>query len=77
MEQTLSQQQLKLALWALGYEKEAENLTHFAHNLASGRVLQKIGMFHEGHLRQHVRKGGEFIDLEEYGMFAGELKLGE
>jgi len=33
MEQTLSQMQLKLALYALGYADQAENLTHFAYNL--------------------------------------------
>jgi arginyl-tRNA synthetase len=33
MEQTLSQQQLKLALYALGYTKQAENFVHFAYNL--------------------------------------------
>lgn len=35
MEQTLSQQQLRLALWALGYNFEAENLTHFAYSLVN------------------------------------------
>lgn len=33
MEQTLSQMQLKLALYALGYADLAENLIHFAYNL--------------------------------------------
>jgi len=33
MEQTLSQLQLKLALYALGYADHAENLIHFAYNL--------------------------------------------
>ncbi|MDR0372345.1 MAG: arginine--tRNA ligase [Nitrososphaerota archaeon] len=33
MEQSLAQLQLKLALYAMGYNKEAENLTHFAYNL--------------------------------------------
>jgi len=35
MEQILPQLQLKLALCALGYVKEAKNLTHFAYNLVS------------------------------------------
>lgn len=35
MEQTLPQQQLKLALWALGHTRQAQNLIHFAHNLVS------------------------------------------
>lgn len=33
MEQKLPQQQLKLALWALGHANQAKNLTHFAYNL--------------------------------------------
>ncbi len=35
MEQKLPQQQLKLALWALGHIDQAKNLMHFAHNLVT------------------------------------------
>ncbi|MCL2173581.1 MAG: arginine--tRNA ligase [Candidatus Bathyarchaeota archaeon] len=35
MEQSLAQLQLKLALYALGYSKEADNFTHFAYNLVA------------------------------------------
>jgi arginyl-tRNA synthetase len=35
MEQSLAQLQLKLALYALGYGKEAESFVHFAYNLVS------------------------------------------
>jgi arginyl-tRNA synthetase len=35
MEQNLAQLQLKIALFALGYDKYAENLVHFAYNLVS------------------------------------------
>jgi arginyl-tRNA synthetase len=35
MEQTLAQLQLKIALYALGFEKYADNLVHFAYNLVS------------------------------------------
>ncbi|MDH5448171.1 MAG: arginine--tRNA ligase [Candidatus Bathyarchaeota archaeon] len=35
MEQKLSQQQLKLTLWALGHTNKAKNLTHFAYNLVT------------------------------------------
>jgi len=35
MEQSLAQLQLKVALYALGFEKEAENFVHFAYNLVS------------------------------------------
>jgi ribosomal-protein-alanine N-acetyltransferase len=41
---------------------------HVANNLASARVLQKIGMRHEGCLQGHILKWGEFLDLELYGM---------
>jgi [ribosomal protein S5]-alanine N-acetyltransferase len=39
---------------------------YFVRNAASGRVLQKIGMTYEGHLRQHVKKGDRFEDLHCY-----------
>jgi len=45
---------------------------HFARNPASGRVLQKIGMRHEGVLRQHMRKWDHFEDCVMYGMLRGE-----
>lgn len=35
MEQTLAQLQLKIALYALGYGKQAENFVHFAYNLVT------------------------------------------
>ncbi|MEM2936995.1 MAG: arginine--tRNA ligase, partial [Candidatus Bathyarchaeia archaeon] len=35
MEQSLAQMQLKIALYALGYGKYADNLTHFAYNLVT------------------------------------------
>ncbi len=41
---------------------------HFARNPASGRVMQKLGMAHEGRLPQHVKKGDAFEDLELYGI---------
>jgi len=46
---------------------------HLTHNPASGRVMQKIGMRHEGHLRQHVKKWGEFFDVETYGILRPEF----
>jgi RimJ/RimL family protein N-acetyltransferase len=41
---------------------------HFTRNTASGRVMQKIGMRHEGTLRRHIIKWGEVIDVELYGI---------
>ena len=42
--------------------------THFKGNEKSGRVLEKIGMRHEGCIRQGVLKSGKFIDLEMYSI---------
>jgi len=74
--------------WGNGYCTEAarevlrfgfENLRlhridsgHFANNPASGRILQKLGMKHEGTTREHIRKWGEYLDVEIYGLLAGE-----
>ena len=49
---------------------------HFAGNTASRRVLEKIGMRHEGRFRQHIRKWDQFIDIENYGMLKEEFRNG-
>ena len=41
---------------------------HFTRNPASGRVMQKAGMHHEGFLKAHTEKWGKFEDLELYGI---------
>jgi RimJ/RimL family protein N-acetyltransferase len=41
---------------------------HFSRNPASGRVMQKIGMTHEGVMKQHIKKWGVFEDVEIYGL---------
>lgn len=77
--------------WGRGYATEAaaavvhygfETLSlnriyaeHFSRNPASGRVLQKIGMQHEGRRRQAVKKWGEYIDVECYAILREEWKL--
>ena len=43
---------------------------HFSTNPASGRVLAKAGMQHEGTLRDHYRKWGEYRDAELYAIVA-------
>lgn len=49
---------------------------HFHTNPASGRVLQKVGMTHEGRLREHYLRFGQRVDVELYGMVRQEfLKL--
>lgn len=44
----------------------------FSRNPASRRVLEKIGMAHEGTLRRHFEKWGEKLDLEIYGILRDE-----
>ena len=50
---------------------------HFFGNIASKRVLEKIGMLHEGRSRQHIRKWERFVDVENYGLLAEEFRRGE
>jgi [ribosomal protein S5]-alanine N-acetyltransferase len=42
--------------------------SYVPHNVASGRVLEKIGMRREGLMRSHICKWGAFQDLECYGI---------
>lgn len=46
---------------------------HLCRNPASGKVLQKIGMQHEGCLRHHIRKWGKFEDIEMFGILRDEF----
>lgn len=46
---------------------------HFHNNPASGRVLRKVGMTHEGRLREHYLRFGELVDVEIYGMLRKEF----
>ncbi|MFK7845707.1 MAG: GNAT family N-acetyltransferase [Rhodothermales bacterium] len=45
---------------------------HFSSNPASGRVLQKLGMQHEGTRRQHYYRFGKYEDAEVYGLLKEE-----
>ncbi len=61
----------------VGYGFEAIGLhrihsTHFSHNPASGRVMQKIGMCYEGCCRQHILKWGKFVDIVQYGVLRSD-----
>ena len=66
------------ALWAVleyGFQVLGLNRIHATHirrNPASGRVMQKVGMSHEGSLRQHRKRWGEFEDVEVYGILRSE-----
>lgn len=84
---------LGLPYWAQGYATEAaremlrygfEDLglhrifaSHFKHNAASGHVLTKVGMRHEGCQREHLRKWDQFVDSELYGILRWEWKAVE
>ena len=46
--------------------------THMTSNPRSGRVMEKIGMKHEGHMRQYGRKSGRFEDGEIYAILKSE-----
>jgi [ribosomal protein S5]-alanine N-acetyltransferase len=46
---------------------------HFTRNPASGVVMQKLGMRHEGRLRHHLYKWGVHEDVEVYGLLEDEL----
>ncbi len=51
--------------------------SHYSGNLASQRVLEKIGMRYEGQSRQHYLKWDRLIDVENYGVLAAEFRAAE
>lgn len=79
---------LGVSYWGRGYATEAareilrygfEDLglhrifaSHFRHNPASGRILAKLNMRHEGCQRGHLRKWDQFVDSELYGILRRE-----
>ena len=81
---------LGIAYWGQGYATEAGRemlrygfqdlglhrifASHFGHNPASGNVLRKLGMRHEGCQREHLRKWDRFVDSELYGILRQEWK---
>jgi RimJ/RimL family protein N-acetyltransferase len=80
---------LGVPFWGNGYATEAARAvvrygfdeiqlhrifaSHFEGNVASARVLEKLGMRHEGCLRQHILKWGKFIDLQLYAILRQEF----
>ncbi len=46
--------------------------TCMTHNPASSKVLVKLGMRHEGCMREHQYKWGRFVDVECYGILRRE-----
>ena len=47
---------------------------HLSRNPASGRVMQKLGMTHEGRIREHVKKWGQYEDVEAYAILRREYR---
>jgi RimJ/RimL family protein N-acetyltransferase len=61
------------AVAMIRYGFEEQNLNRifafaFSRNPASSRVLEKAGMRHEGTLHHHIKKWGEYIDVEMWGI---------
>ncbi len=72
------------SFWGNGYCTEAARATiefgfeqlglnrilayHKTRNPASGRVMEKLGMTHEGVLKQHTKKWGKFEDVAVFGI---------
>lgn len=48
--------------------------TYLTDNAASGRVMQKAGMTHEGTMRQHIQRNGVFHDFAYYAILRSEWK---
>ena len=67
------------AVVAYGFEELKLNkicANHFVTNPASGRVMIRIGMTHEGVFRSHLEKWGEYIDMVCYGILQSEYVSG-
>lgn len=63
------------AVIAFAFEVKHLNRVHAHHmtrNPASGRILQKIGMRHEGTLREHIIKWGVPENVEVYAVLAAD-----
>lgn len=65
------------AVLAFGFDELHLHRIHAAHlrrNPASGRVLQKCGMVHEGCAREHAYKWDRYEDLEQWGIMRPEYE---
>ncbi len=49
---------------------------HYSRNPASGRILAKIGMRHDGCQRAHIKKWGVYEDCEFYGILRADWESG-
>lgn len=65
-----------LAVLKYGFQQRGLHRIHgkcYSRNPASGRVMEKIGMQHEGRLRDHILKWDVFEDVEMYAILEGEF----
>ena len=65
------------ALIRYGFEEKGLHRIHACYikrNPASGRVLEKLGMSHEGTRKHHVLKWGVYEDLELMGLLRSEQR---
>jgi ribosomal-protein-alanine N-acetyltransferase len=63
------------AVIGFGFETLGLNKIHAAHftkNPASARVIEKVGMAYEGHLREHDLKWGVYEDIKVHAVLARE-----
>ncbi|WP_226683027.1 GNAT family N-acetyltransferase [Sutcliffiella horikoshii] len=49
----------------------------FVDNPGSWRIMEKVGLKHEGTWRQHAMRDGKFVDLAYYGLLREEYERGE
>lgn len=63
---------LKFGFEDLGLERIHAN--YFARNTASGKVMEKLGMQHEGTLRKDIKKWGKFEDIKIFGILKSEYQ---
>ena len=63
------------AMLRYGFKERGLNrvhATHLSRNPASGRVMEKLGMVHEGTMREHVLKWGVYEDMELRGILRSD-----
>lgn len=63
---------VRYAFESLGLHKISAH--HYQNNPASGRVMEKIGMRPEGHLREHIKKAGVRMNVIQYGLLKPEFR---
>lgn len=66
-----------LEIIKFGFEEKKLNRIWAQHktiNIASGRVMEKAGMKHEGIMREHYKQGDRFLDMSTKSILFGEYR---